>query len=230
MSKIIKLCKGLDIRLQGEAAKTIVDAPKASEYAVSPLDFEGVTPKMLVKVGDKVEAGSPLFFDKKRPEIIFTSPVSGTVAAVNRGEKRKMLNITIAADAKQESEEFAILDLQKASREDVIETLLKSGLWTMILQRPYGIVANPSDMPKAVFVSAFDSAPLAGNANFALKGEKENLQKGLEVLSKLTTGMLKQSAMRTKRAAFCRQAAHSLPLAATMATLRPPMRASTVLT
>ena len=85
MSKIIKLCKGLDIRLQGEAAKTIVDAPKASEYAVSPLDFEGVTPKMLVKVGDKVEAGSPLFFDKKRPEILFTSPVSGEVAAVNRG-------------------------------------------------------------------------------------------------------------------------------------------------
>ena len=85
MSKIIKLCKGLDIRLQGEAQKTIVDAPLASEYAVSPLDFEGITPKMLVKVGDTVEAGSPLFFDKKRPEILFTSPVSGTVAAVYRG-------------------------------------------------------------------------------------------------------------------------------------------------
>ena len=98
MSKIIKLCKGLDIRLQGEAAKTIVNAPLASEYAVSPLDFEGVTPKMLVKVGDTVEAGSPLFFDKKRPEILFTSPVSGTVSAVNRGEKRKILSVVVTAD------------------------------------------------------------------------------------------------------------------------------------
>ena len=188
MSKIIKLRKGLDINLQGKAAESLVEVPMAKEYAVSPLDFENVTPKLLVKVGDKVKAGTPLFFDKNNTRVLYTSPVSGTVSAVNRGEKRKMLNVTIAADSKQESEEFAILDLQKASREDVIETLLKSGLWTMILQRPYGIVANPSDMPKAVFVSAFDSAPLAGNANFALKGEKENLQKGLEVLSKLTNG------------------------------------------
>ena len=188
MSKIIKLRKGLDVNLQGQAEKVLVQAPMASEYAVSPLDFEGVTPKMLVKVGDVVKAGTPLFFSKNDERILFSSPVSGTVSAVNRGEKRKMLNVTIAADAKQESEEFAILDLQKASREDVIETLLKSGLWTMILQRPYGIVANPSDTPKAVFVSAFDSAPLAGDANFALKGEKANLQKGLEVLSKLSGG------------------------------------------
>ena len=125
MSKIIKLCKGLDIRLQGEAAKTIVEAPKASEYAVSPLDFEGVTPKMLVKVGDKVEAGSPLFFDKKRPEILFTSPVSGTVAAVNRGEKRKILSVVVAADAETSYKSFSSLDLAKASREQIIELLLE---------------------------------------------------------------------------------------------------------
>ena len=188
MSKIIKLKKGLDINLQGKAAESLVELPLAAEYAVSPLDFENVTPKLLVKVGDKGKAGEPLFFDKNNPRVLFTSPVSGTVSAVNRGEKRKILNVTVAADAQQESAEFALLDLQKATREEVIETLLKSGLWTMILQRPYGIVANPADEPKAIFVSAFDSAPLAADMNFALKGEKENLQKGLEVLSKLSNG------------------------------------------
>ena len=188
MSKIIKLCKGLDIRLQGEAAKTIVDAPKASEYAVSPLDFEGVTPKMLVKVGDKVEAGSPLFFDKKRPEILFTSPVSGEVAAVNRGEKRKILSVVVAADAEIAYKQFSSLDLVKASREQIIDLLLESGLWTMFIQRPYGVVANPSDKPKAIFVSAFDTAPLAPDYYFALNAKRGALAKGFEVLRRLTDG------------------------------------------
>ena len=188
MSKIIKLCKGLDIRLQGEAAKTIVDAPKASEYAVSPLDFEGVTPKMLVKVGDNVEAGSPLFFDKKRPEILFTSPVSGTVAAVNRGEKRKILSVVVAADKEISYKKFPSLDLSKASREQIIDLLLESGLWTMFVQRPYGIVASPSDKPKAIFVSAFDTAPLAIDYDFALASSQFPLQKGFDVLRRLTDG------------------------------------------
>ena len=188
MSKIIKLCKGLDIRLQGEAQKTIVDAPLASEYAVSPLDFEGVTPKMLVKVGDKVEAGSPLFFDKKRPEILFTSPVSGEVAAVNRGEKRKILSVVVAADKEIAYKQFSSLDLSKASREQIIELLLETGLWTMFIQRPYGVVASPSDKPKAIFVSAFDSAPLAPNYDVALASSQLALQKGFDVLRRLTDG------------------------------------------
>ncbi len=188
MSKIIKLRKGLDINLQGKAVESLVEVPMASMYAVSPLDYENVTPKLLVKVGDKVKAGTPLFFDKNNTRVLYCSPVSGTVSAVNRGEKRKILNVTVEADKEQVSEEFAVLDLQKASREDVIEMLLKSGLWTMIQQRPYGIVANPADQPKAVFVSAFDSAPLAPCMNFVLKGQKENLQKGMEVLAKLAGG------------------------------------------
>ena len=188
MSKIIKLRKGLDINLQGKAVESLVEVPMASMYAVSPLDYENVTPKLLVKVGDKVKAGTPLFFDKNNTRVLYCSPVSGTVSAVNRGEKRKILNVTVEADKEQVSEEFAVLDLKKASREDVIETLLKSGLWTTILQRPYGIVANPADQPKAVFVSAFDSAPLAPCMNFVLKGQKENLQKGMEVLAKLAGG------------------------------------------
>ncbi len=188
MSKIIKLCKGLDIRLQGEAAKVVVDAQHAAEYAVSPLDFEGITPKMLVKVGDTVEAGSPLFFDKKRPEILFTSPVSGTVTAVNRGEKRKILSVVVAADKEIAYKHFSSLDLRKASREQIIELLLESGLWTMFVQRPYGVVASPSDKPKAIFVSAFDSAPLATDYDFALADQQQPLQKGFDVLRRLTDG------------------------------------------
>ena len=188
MSKIIKLCKGLDIRLQGEAAKSIVNAPLAAEYAVSPLDFEGLTPKVLVKVGDKVEAGSPLFFDKKRPEILFTSPVSGTVAAVNRGEKRRVLSVVVTADKEVAYKEFAKLDVATASREQIVNLLLESGLWTMFVQRPYGVIASPSDMPKAIFVSAFDSAPLATDYSFAIAGEEKSLQKGFEVLGRLTEG------------------------------------------
>ena len=188
MSKIITLRKGLDIRLQGEAQQTVASAPAAAEYAVSPLDFEGVTPKLLVKVGDEVKAGTPLFFNKYDERVLFTSPVSGTVSAVNRGEKRKVLNVTVKADAEQRYEQFAVPDLAKASREQVTELLLRSGLWPMFVQRPYGIIADPSDAPKAIFVSAFDSAPLAPDYNFVLRERTKDLQKGIEVLRKLTTG------------------------------------------
>ncbi len=197
MSKIITLRKGLDINLKGKAEAQLTVAPLASEYAVSPLDFEGVTPKLLVKVGDKVKAGSPLFFNKYNERIIFTSPVSGTVAAVNRGEKRKVLSVTVTPDATQQYEEFAKLDLKSASRDQIVEMLLKAGLWPMIQQRPYGIIANPDDQPKAIFISAFDSSPLAPDYNFALKGEEKNLEAGLALLKKLTTGKVHLS-MRAK--------------------------------
>ena len=188
MSKTIKLSKGLEIRLQGEAARELTDAPLASEYAVSPLDVEGVTPKMLVKVGDTVEAGSALFFDKNNPKVVFTSPVSGTVAAVNRGEKRRILSVVVAADKSISYKEFARLDVATASREQIVDLLLESGLWTLLVQRPYGIIANPADEPKAVFVSAFDSAPLAPDYDFVLANKQNELQKGFEVLGRLTSG------------------------------------------
>ena len=188
MSKIIKLRKGLDVNLQGKAEKQTVQVPLASEYAVSPLDFAGVTPKLLVKAGDKVKAGTPLFFNKNDERVLFTSPVSGTVSAVNRGEKRLVLNVTIAADAAQSYEEFSVPDPAKANREEIVALLLKSGLWPMIIQRPYGIIANPSDTPKAIFVSAFDSAPLAPDYDYVLASEKKNVQTGLAVLGRLTDG------------------------------------------
>ena len=188
MSKIITLRKGLDINLVGKPQESLAEAPLASEYALSPLDFEGVTPKLLVKEGDKVKAGTPLFFNKYNERVLFTSPVSGTVAAVNRGEKRKVLSVTVTPDASQEYEEFEKTDLGSASREQIVSLLLRSGLWPMIVQRPYGIIADPSDTPKAVFISAFDSAPLAPDYNFVLAGEKRNLETGIEAMRKLTSG------------------------------------------
>lgn len=188
MSKIITLRKGLDINLVGRAQESVAVVPQASEYAVSPLDFEGVTPKLLVKAGDRVKAGTPLFFNKYNERILFTSPVSGTVAAVNRGEKRKVLAVTVTPDADQQYEEFPKLDVKKASREEIVEQLLKSGLWPMLIQRPYGVIADPSDTPKAVFISAFDSAPLAPDYNFVLADRMPDLQKGVEVMRRLTSG------------------------------------------
>jgi len=188
MSKIITLRKGLDINLQGKPRAEAAVAPHAALYAVSPLDFEGVTPKLLVKAGDKVKAGTPLFFNKNDERVLFTSPVSGSVAEIVRGEKRKVLAVTVTPDAEQTYEPMACPDLGSASRDEIVGALLRSGLWPMFVQRPYGIIADPSDEPKAIFVSAFDSAPLAPDYNFALREEMKNLQTGLAVLGKLTAG------------------------------------------
>ncbi len=188
MSKIIKIKKGLDINLQGKAEAKVTVLPMAASYAVSPLDFEGVVPKLLVKAGEQVKAGDALFFSKNDSRILFTSPVSGTVTAVNRGEKRKVLNVTVQPDATQSFKEFTVPAIEKASKDDVTKLLLEAGLWPLIIQRPYGIIANPDDQPKAIFVSGFDSAPLAADNDVVLANDKANLQKGFDVLARLTSG------------------------------------------
>ena len=194
MSKNIKLCKGLDIKLVGKAQAVVENAPMAKSYAVSPLDYENVTPKLLVKVGDKVEVGTALFFDKKDPRILFTSPVSGTVSAINRGEKRKLLNVAIEPDQAQSVKELKVVNAAEANRSEIVEMLLESGLWTRIVERPYGVIANPDATPKAIFVSAFDSAPLAPDYNFVLKEEKAAIEAGMALLARLTDGKLHLSA------------------------------------
>ena len=201
MSKIIKLRKGLDINLRGKAEPRLSESARAATYALLPSDFEGVTPKMLVKEGDTVKAGTPLFFSKNDPRVLFASPVSGTVQAVNRGEKRRILSVTVAADAQQSCEKFETPDTAKASREQIVDTLLKSGLWPLIIQRPYGIIASPDDTPRDIFVSAFDTAPLAPDCEFVLKGEEKNLQKGVDVLARLTSGKVHVSVLAGKEAA-----------------------------
>ncbi len=184
MSKVIKLKKGLDIKLVGEAEKSVVELPIGERYAVSPLAFEGVVPKLLVAEGDKVLAGDALFYDKAHPEVMFTSPVSGTISAVRRGAKRKLLAIEVAADTEQNYKPFNI-DLAKASREEIVAALLQSGLWATIIQRPYGIIADSKDEPKAIFVSGFDTAPLAPDMNVALKDDLQAVQAGFDALKKL---------------------------------------------
>ena len=188
MSQVIKLKKGLDILLEGEAKRELTRLPLVHAYALKPEDFPGVTPKLLVRVDDEVKVGTPLFFDKYRPQILFTSPVSGKVSAIVRGEKRKILEVVITPEAEQVYETFDVPAIEATAREQIKALMLKAGLWPMIIQRPFGIVANPQDTPKSIFISGFDSAPLAPDMNFVLENEAENLETGFALLGKLTDG------------------------------------------
>lgn len=188
MSKVIKLRKGLDINLVGAAERVLTKCPAASRYAVVPDHYRGITPKLLVKVGDKVKAGSPLCFSKEHPEVLFSSPVSGEVSAVNRGEKRKILSIVVTPDGANESERFDVCPVAELTRERVKETLLKAGFWPMIVQRPFGVIADTAATPKAIFVSGLDTAPLAPDLSFLVQDQGDYIIAGLEVLKKLTDG------------------------------------------
>lgn len=188
MSNPIKIKKGLNIPLLGEAEKILNTAPRSASYSVCPPDYHGLTPKMLVKEGDKVKAGTPLFFDKYNEKIIFTSPVSGTFTDLVRGEKRKILRVTIDADPFDDYIKLSSGDPLQMSREQVVENILSSGLWPAIQQRPYSVIANPSQTPKAIFVSAFDSAPIAPDLDFIVNGQEDFFQTGLNALTRLTDG------------------------------------------
>ena len=190
MSKVIKLRKGLNIRIAGGAEKIFIKPNQAEYFAIKPTDFHGLTPKMLVKEGELVKAGTALFHDKNTPEILFTSPVSGTVKEIIRGERRQILEVIIKADIEHEYELFTHGDPKNLSKDQVIENLLKSGLWPLIIQRPYGIVANPNDTPKSIFISAFDSAPLAPDLDFTIQDDAKEFQIGINALSKLTSGKI----------------------------------------
>lgn len=185
MSKVIKLTKGLDIKLNGEAEKVIQPAVPVTHYAVKPTDFRALTPKLVVKVGDQVKAGDALFIDKAHPEIKFTAPVSGTIEAINRGERRKLLEVVLKADAEIQYKDFGQTDVSTLNRDEIINRLLDSGIWPMLRQRPYDIIANPADTPKAIFVSAFDSAPLAPDYDFILSDQTKELQTGINCLKQL---------------------------------------------
>lgn len=194
MSKFIKLKKGFDIRLAGKAEKKIADVAPAETFALKPSDFVGLKrPKMVVNEGDKVKAGTPLFFDRQEERVLYTAPVSGEIIEIKRGDKRKLLEVKILADKTIEYEAFPKLSASEISalpKESVIDTLLKSGVWPNIIQRPYGIVADPDDSPKAIFISSFDTSPLAPDYEFLYKGQEQYLQAGIDVLKKLTTGTI----------------------------------------
>lgn len=188
MANVIKIKKGLNIPLVGEADNVIINAAKSTRYALVPDDFHGIVPKILVKSGDKIKVGTPLMCSKNRPEICFVSPVSGEVVEVVRGERRKVMEIVLKSDDKFDTVDFGKPDVSKMTAAEIKDTLLRSGLFPYIKQRPYDIIANPEDTPRDIFVTAIDSAPLAPEFPLVLKREEESLKAGLEALVKLTDG------------------------------------------
>ena len=188
MSNNIYLKKGLDLPISGMAAQNTKKVIIPDVVAVKPTDFRGLVPKLLVREGDKVLAGTPVLADKMSQNILFASPVSGTVAEVVRGEKRKLLEVRIKADEKQEYVDFGVKKVADLSAEQIRKALLEAGLWPAITQRPYGIIANPEAKPKAIFVSAFSTAPLAADAEYALREDFEHIQTAVNALAKLTDG------------------------------------------
>ncbi|KAB5350993.1 Na(+)-translocating NADH-quinone reductase subunit A, partial [Bacteroides salyersiae] len=185
MANVIKLRKGLDINLKGKAAEELVTVKEPGFYALVPDDFPGVTPKVVVKEQEYVMAGGPLFIDKNHPEVKFVSPVSGVVTSVERGARRKVMNIVVEAAAEQDYEECGKQDVARMNADRVKELLLQSGMFAFIKQRPYDVIADPAVAPRAIFVSAFDSNPLTPEFEFALKGEETNFQTGLDALAKI---------------------------------------------
>lgn len=185
MANVIKLHKGLNINLKGKPDQEIVTVNQPDIYALMPDDFYGVTPKVVVKEQEYVMAGGPLFVDKNHPEVKFVSPVSGVVTSVQRGERRKVLCITVAAAKTQDFEKFGKKDVSAMTGEQVKAALMEAGLFAFFTQRPYAVTADPTVTPKGIFVSAFDTNPLAANFEFVLKGQEKDFQTGLDALAKM---------------------------------------------
>ncbi len=190
MSDYIRINRGLDIRLKGMADKIYLKADTPAFCAIKPPDFHGLFPKLILKQGEEVKIGSKLFYDKYHPEIKYTSPVTGQVHEIRRGERRVIQEVIIKVSDKEEYVSFTSGDPLTMSRDEVIEILLESGMWPVIRQRPYSIVANPADFPKSVFISGFDTAPLAPDIDFIVKDNETGFQKGIDVLFQLTKGKI----------------------------------------
>jgi Na+-transporting NADH:ubiquinone oxidoreductase subunit A len=176
MPEVIKIKKGLDIKLQGKAENVYGHSELPEFFALKPTDFHALSPKLAVKEGDEVKAGTVLFYDKNRTDIKFVSPVSGTVHAINRGERRKVLEVVVKSDKHDTFVDFGAVDPNTLTRAEVVAKMLASGLWPFVKQRPYDLIADPLDSPKAIFVSAFDSAPLAPDYDFVTNGQEKYLQ------------------------------------------------------
>lgn len=185
MNKVIKLTKGLNIPFTGAAAEEVRSVSLPQVYSIVPDHFAGITPKLDVKEGDAVKAGSPLFHSKACADMMFASPVSGRVLAINRGERRKIMSITIEADAEQTYEQYDFAAAKDGAA--VKALLLKAGVWSYIKQRPYDLIANPAVQPKVIFISTFDSAPVAPNYEFVLAKEGAALQNAINALAKIAT-------------------------------------------
>jgi Na+-transporting NADH:ubiquinone oxidoreductase subunit A len=188
MANVINIKKGLDINLQGKAVPEVVSAGLSDVWSLTPTDYHGFVARVLVKSGDRILAGTPLLADKNHPEIQFVSAVSGTVLEIKRGAKRKLLNVLVQVDAQPEFVSFPKENPSDLSAETIQARLLEAGMWPFIKQRPYDVIANPAVQPKAIFINGFNTAPLAPDYAFALKGQAAELQAAVDALSKLTAG------------------------------------------
>lgn len=202
MSKDIRIKKGLDIKLIGEADHTTTDISTGGVFAIKPEDFHGIVPKLIAKEGTEVKAGDALFYSKSDERILFSSPVSGKVTEIVRGERRRVLAMKIAADGKQDYKDFGKQDPSKMSSEEVKQHLFNTGCWPFIKQRPYDVVANPNQAPKAIFVSAYASAPLAAEYDYVLQGKEQEIQTALTAIASLTEGKVHVSVGKSANSVF----------------------------
>lgn len=200
MANVIKLRKGLDINLKGKAAKQKFSVKAAAQYALVPDDFVGMTPKVVVREGDKVKAGDALFVNKKQTDVKFASPVSGVVQAVVRGDRRKVLRVVVEADKDQQYVNFGQKQVASLDGDAVVKALLEAGLFGYINQLPYAVSTTPDQKPRAVFVSALRDMPLAGDFEYELQGNEEDFQTGLTALSKVAPVYLGIGAQQTSKA------------------------------
>lgn len=200
MANVIKLRKGLDINLKGKAAKQKFSVKAAAQYALVPDDFVGMTPKVVVREGDKVKAGDALFVNKKQTDVKFASPVSGVVQAVVRGDRRKVLRVVVEADKDQQYVDFGQKQVASLDGDAVVKALLEAGFFGYINQLPYAVSTTPDQKPRAVFVSALRDMPLAGDFEYELQGNEEDFQTGLTALSKVAPVYLGIGAKQTSKA------------------------------
>ncbi len=190
MSRTIKLSKGHDIKLVGKADKTVVDAPAPKTVSINPQEFRYKKFKVVVEPGTEVKAGTTLMYDKAFPDLKITSPHSGEVVEIRRGDKRVLQAIVVLADKQNQFEDFGAADPNSLSSEAVREKMLASGVWACLRQRPYNCIPNPDEAPKSIFISAFDSAPLAADFDLIVEGEAAAFQAGIDALRKLTAGKI----------------------------------------
>ena len=202
MSSDIRIKKGLDIKLKGEAEKATEKAIVSNFYTIRPEDFHGVIPKLIAKEGSRLKAGEPVFYDKSNEAVKFVSPVSGEILEIMRGEKRKILAIKLQADKEQNYQDNGKFGLDTATAGDIISHLLASGCWPFIKQRPYDVIANPDKTPKAIFISAYASAPLVADYDYVLQGKEVELQAAVTALGKLTEGKVHVSVGATSNSPF----------------------------
>ncbi len=188
--KFHKLKKGFDIKLKGEASDTVDHNIGVTRFAIKPPNFRGNSPipKVIVAQGDEVKAGEVIFFDKKNPDVKYVSPVSGEIVEVRRGAKRAITEVIILADKMMDYEVYDFPKIENCNRDDIRDAMIGSGLWTLLNQRPFDIIPGIDDIPANIFISTFDTAPLAPDHNILIEGKEEAFQKGLDVLNKLTVG------------------------------------------